>query len=132
MSDAEVRGWLDAFSAAVRARDYEAGLALVSEEIVGFGTVVHASRGAAQLRSQQWSFVWDRTEGFDFDGAGAEVWCGEALASVAARWSSHGIDGNGERFERHGRATIVLRRGDDGLRAVHTHFSKIPPDAPTL
>jgi ketosteroid isomerase-like protein len=50
------------------------------------------------------------------------------LAWVAVPWTSQGRTRDGQRFDRHGRATYVLRRRDNDGRwvAVHSHHSLNP------
>jgi hypothetical protein len=47
------------------------------------------------------------------------------LAVAITGWDSTGIDEQGDRFERPGRATVVLRRASitDSWVGLHTHFS---------
>jgi ketosteroid isomerase-like protein len=121
----DVARWLEEFAAAVRAADYARGAALFDPGALGFGTVAERAEGLDVLIREQWRHVWDATEGFRFD-AGARIEVEGGLAWVAATWSSQGFAADGEPFPRVGRATIVLRRGAGGWRAVHTHFSLAP------
>jgi len=127
--DSATGQWLRAFTSAVRARDYAAGDDLFHDEVVAFGTLSWRSEGRDQLRRQQWHPVWERTEGFDFSLADAEQWRDGELIVVASPWSSLGIQDDGGRFRRRGRATIVLSRFDGRLKALHTHFSMAPGSA---
>ena len=81
---------------------------------------------AFDLVGSQWSQVWHRTADFTF----VEVegrWLGHDLCAVAATWRSTGTDdAAGEGRTRTGRATLVLRRDDAHLVAVHSHFSMTP------
>jgi len=118
--------WLEDFAAAVRAADYASGATLFDSGALGFGTVVGRADGLDALTREQWRNVWDTTEGFHFDVDSARVEVEGSLAWVASTWSSTGFTEGGEPFPRAGRATIVLRRGVGGWRAVHTHFSMSP------
>jgi len=120
----EVGRWLDAFAACVRERDLAGGRALFDADAVGFGTVTETYGSRDELVAQQWSDVWPRTEDFSFTTADHH-WLAEDLCAVAATWRSVGTDGDGRRT-RTGRATLVLRRDDDRLVAVHSHFSMSP------
>jgi ketosteroid isomerase-like protein len=118
--------WMEAFAAAVRARDFAAARALCDSRIVSFGTVAARSDGLDQLESSQWRTVWTATSGFTFDlkslasgGSGKMIW-------IAAPWSSLGYCELRASFERKGRATIILRQSGNTLLAVHTHFSLMP------
>jgi len=118
--------WLEEFAAAVRAADYAGGAALFDPDALGFGTVAERAQGLETLMREQWRQVWGSTEGFRFDLAGARIEVEGDLAYAATGWSSTGFLADGAPFPRSGRATIVLRRRADGLRAVHTHFSLSP------
>jgi len=123
---AEIVRWLEEFAAAVRAVDYARGARLFDPLALGFGTVAERADGLDALARSQWRHVWDATEGFRFDLEAARIEVEGDLAYVAATWSSTGFDEAGAPFPRAGRATIVLRHGKDGWRAVHTHFSLSP------
>lgn len=118
-----VGAWLDSFSHCVRTGNLEAGRALFSPEARGFGTVVTEYDNTDDLVERQWGEVWPRTADFTFDQIQG-IWSDEKICTVAAAWSSVGIEG---RRPRTGRVTLVLRRCSDGsLRAVHSHFSMTP------
>lgn len=117
--------WLRAFAKAVRDRDYAGARGMCHDDVTGFGTVSSRYEGIDELQHEQWHPVWNRTEGFDFDVDAATVWADGELVVAISQWSSIGIE-SGTRRPRHGRATIVLAGPDDGLRAVHTHFSMSP------
>jgi ketosteroid isomerase-like protein len=128
----EVLAWLDQFAAAVRAVDYEAGEALFAPEVVGFGTVGALLVGRDALVERQWRRVWGVTSGFRFDLDRATCGFTDVMAWAAAPWVSRGTRA-GQPFDRRGRATYVLRRGDGGRwLAVHSHHSldPAPADAP--
>lgn len=124
IGDQDVSAWLDAFATCVRDRDLDRGRTLFSPDAVGFGTVARRYEGIDELVGEQWSEVWSRTEEFTFDAVDHR-WLDGSLCAVAATWHSVGTDGDGRR-RRTGRATLVLHRTDDGLRATHSHFSITP------
>jgi ketosteroid isomerase-like protein len=122
----QILRWLETFAAAVCATDFSAGRSLCEGEIFSFGTVAALAWGLDELESSQWRKVWGVTTGFAFDialmhcgGGGDNFW-------VAVPWSSSGQVESQKKFERRGRATIVLRKAGDRLLAVHTHFSLAP------
>jgi ketosteroid isomerase-like protein len=117
--------WLREFAKAVRDLDYAGARGMCRDNVTGFGTVSARYEGIDELERGQWRPVWDRTEGFEFDFDAATIWADEILV-VATEWSSVGIEVDGSRRPRRGRATIVLAGPDDELRAVHTHFSMSP------
>jgi hypothetical protein len=117
-----VDDWLDAFAAAVRTGLPANGRHLFLPTATGFGTVVTAYATADELEREQWSTVWPRTTGFEFDAVIGRWQLGDGEV-IAALW--HSIDSAGDRIRR-GRATIVLRHVDGGLQAAHAHFSMVP------
>jgi ketosteroid isomerase-like protein len=118
--------WLRGFAQAVRDRDYAGARGMCHDDVTGFGTVSARYEGIEELQHGQWRLVWGRTEGFEFDLDAATVWADELLVVASSEWSSVGIERDGSRRPRRGRATIVLAGRDDELRAVHTHFSMMP------
>jgi SnoaL-like domain len=78
------------------------------------------------LMRDQWRHVWDATEGFRFhlEGARIEIEGISRMRRRAGRPQASWRTGRPSHLL--GRATIVLRRGKDGWRAVHTHFSLSP------
>jgi ketosteroid isomerase-like protein len=122
----QILRWLEAFAAAVRARDFGAGRSLCESGIFSFGTVAAIACGLDELESHQWREVWGATTGFAFDIAAMQCGGGLDCFWVAAPWSSSGQEGSRKAFERHGRATIVLHKSGESLLAVHTHFSLVP------
>jgi ketosteroid isomerase-like protein len=127
MSDS-VMAWLRDFEACVRARDFDRGRILCSQNIVSFGTVAHMAVGLEQLINQQWSHVWNVTRDFEFDYEHMHIDVRNDLAWVAAPWASRGFAADGSSYLREGRATIVLRLEYDGWLGIHTHFSTRPRD----
>lgn len=128
-----VTHWLDQFAACVRNRDLEGGRELFAPDVRAFGTRAQEAHGLADLVQRQWSRVWLDTHGFRFLTETVEELASDdgSLVCVLARWDSEGWDGTGRTFARHGRCTILLRRKESSPRgyvAVHTHFSKTPPD----
>jgi ketosteroid isomerase-like protein len=127
---AEIRAWLEAFAAAVRAVDYAAGEWLFAPDVVGFGTVGVLLCGRETLVESQWRRVWGATSGFRFDmrqlsfgGDGKTAW-------VAVPWSSRTGRGGDGPHDRTGRATYVLQRRNGRWLAVHSHHSLDPSGMP--
>ena len=122
----DIEAWLKAFSRAVRERDFASGKKLFDPAVLSFGTVCFRVEGLDQLADGQWQAVWPNTRDFDFEYPSARALPDASQATVLATWSSTGLDSAGEKFQRRGRATIVLRRAGSGWKAVHTHFSIAP------
>ncbi len=126
--------WLDAFSACVRARDYAAARKLFVRNTHGFGTVVKEADTRARLERMQWAKVWPATAGFRFERIGARMTISEdkSLAVAMVTWKACNHPSPKRMvFDRHGRATVVLRRTGPGgpWLAEHTHFSFNPGPA---
>jgi ketosteroid isomerase-like protein len=122
----EIRQWLEDFSAAVRAVDYERGMTMFAPEVVGFGTYASMLVGLDKLVAGQWKNIWGVTRGFAFRLD--ELHCGISgdQAWVAAPWTSQGKDAAGEWYDRPGRATLILERRDGRWLCVHSHLSLYP------
>lgn len=124
---AAVEAWLLRWTACIAQDDRVAAQDLFDAQVLGFGTVATRADGLQALLQAQWGRVWGRTRGFRFLLETMCCWHVEGLLCLAVQWESTGLDaGTGEPFSRQGRATVVLREGSDGLRAVHTHFSIDP------
>ncbi|MER3406541.1 MAG: hypothetical protein C4289_16385 [Chloroflexota bacterium] len=122
-----VRSWLLELQECVRAVDFERARKLFDPEVVSFGTVAGIARGLPALEEHQWRRVWPYIRDFTFD-LESLVWDAEGdTAWAVAVWTSSGFDVGGQPYHRPGRATVVLRRQRGAWRAVHTHFSLIPP-----
>lgn len=126
--DANVREWLERFATCVRERDFDTAKAMFDSEVCSFGTWTERMCGIDELVARQWSNVWPRTCGFEFDLDEAFGHATSTSAWAAATWSSRALNDDGTPgFLRQGRATFAFRRTADGeLVAVHTHFSMDP------
>jgi ketosteroid isomerase-like protein len=128
-----VTDWLEEFAACVRNRDLHHGRELFDPRVRSFGTRAEDAHDLGDLVERQWSRVWFNTRGFRFLDETIEEISSEdgSQVCVLALWKSEGLASDGKTFVRRGRCTVVLRRCDsDPTRyvAVHTHFSKTPPD----
>jgi ketosteroid isomerase-like protein len=121
-----IRDWLARFAACVRAVDYAAARPFWHPDIIIFGTYQELVHGLGRWTETQWDNVWPRTEGFAFalDQCAVMVSADGGLATVIAPWTSTGFHADGTRFDRPGRATLVLARQPDGRwLGVHSHMS---------
>lgn len=125
-----VIAWLEEWQALIRARDFQSARRLFRDDVLGFGTAVHAAYGLDDLVAAQWEVTWPRIEDFTFqaDEGRIEIVADGTLALVATPWMSKGVRPSEETFDRGGRCTIVLARSSRGepWAAVHTHFSLAP------
>jgi ketosteroid isomerase-like protein len=126
MKAASVHDWLSRFAECVRAVDYAAARPFWHSDVVVFGTYQELMRGLTAWTETQWDNVWPRTDGFAFDLENTEVLASAdgTMATAIAPWTSTGFHPDGTRFERPGRATIVLMCQPDGRwLGVHSHMS---------
>jgi len=125
--------WLTQWAAAIRTNDLPKGRALFSKDASGFGTVTFMTDSLDDLVERQWTDVWRKTEGFDFDWNLLHIRLSpdEMLAVVHSPWSSSGTNESGQIRQRNGRATIILTRTSRkaAWKCVHTHFSLWPDGA---
>jgi ketosteroid isomerase-like protein len=128
----EVERWLATWQGFINEKDYEHARALFAGEVVAFGTVTGYMKGIVELEERQWRQVWHRIEDFVFDTATLTVVGDTSSSTVTAvcLWNSLGKAPQGW-YERRGRVTLVLRKTDDRLECIHSHFS-MEPGIPAL
>jgi ketosteroid isomerase-like protein len=123
---AEIRDWLDRFAARVREVDYAGAYPFWHDDIVIFGTFQELVRSRQAWTDTQWDNVWPRTADFAFDLPNTLVLASPdgAMAVAVTPWTSTGFHQDGSRFDRPGRATIILQKQPDGRWVgVHSHMS---------
>jgi ketosteroid isomerase-like protein len=128
-----LRGWLECFANAVRARDPSAAAQLFRPRVIGFGSVARSTTSLEELQSQQWATIWPRSTGFAFEADPWVALSGDGCTVViAAQWTSTGYHADGQQFERPGRCSLVLLRAsrDATWLAAHSHFSLVPGTPP--
>jgi ketosteroid isomerase-like protein len=122
-----VAEWIAGWGDEVARADIVAGRERFDERVSAFGTHADVVRGRAAVEEQQWSRIWPAIEDFSFDVDDLDaIVSPDRLQAVAVlTWTSTGIAEDGGRFDRPGRATVVLVRTDVTApwRGVHTHFS---------
>lgn len=122
-----VRDWVAGWSAEVAAADIRAGRERFATDLVAFGTHADVVAGREQVEAAQWSQIWPRIEDFAFlvDDLVVQGSPDGLLAVAIVPWTSVGINADGTRYDRPGRATIVLAREspDAPWVGTHTHFS---------
>ena len=130
----EIADWVRAWGAEVAAADIRSGRERFADGLLAFGTHADVVEGRDQVESEQWSQIWPAIEGFAFELDELRVRASsDGLMAVAiVPWTSVGIGPDGSRFDRPGRATIVLERERAGAPwlGTHTHFSLargVPP-----
>jgi nitrite reductase/ring-hydroxylating ferredoxin subunit/ketosteroid isomerase-like protein len=122
-----VKTWTAAWGHEVASVDLAAARRRFADDVAAFGTHADVVIGRAALEAEQWSKVWPTIEDFRFlvDDMQVLVSPDRLQAVGVVGWSSTGISQDGARFDRPGRATIVLRRAtiDEPWLGHHTHFS---------
>lgn len=130
---ASVRDWVAAWGTEVAAVDITTARDRFAADVVAFGTYAEAVRGLDRLEAEQWRNVWPTISEFAFrvDELIVIASADGTQAVAVVPWDSVGIDADGTRFDRPGRATIVLERrsATDRWTGVHTHFSLAPSRA---
>lgn len=125
-----VREWFARWGECVASKDFETARTLFDPAVLGFGTYADVLEGLDALEARQWRAIWPTIEDFRFelDGLRCLVSPDGLMATGIAAWGSTGIDAGGARFDRPGRASVVLVRDapTGPWRGVHTHFSRCP------
>ena len=122
-----VRTWIDGWGAEVASVDLAAARLRFAMDVSAFGTHADVVIGRDNLEAEQWSQIWPAIEDFRFLTDEMQILTSpDRLQAVAVvGWTSIGIDRDGNRFDRPGRATVVLAREsiDKPWLGLHTHFS---------
>jgi len=122
-----VVAWVTEWGAEVAAADIRSGRRRFDEELIAFGTHADVVVGRDAVEDGQWSQIWPAIEDFEFLLADLRVRLSpDGLMAVAiVPWSSTGFDARGDRFDRPGRATIVLERDavNQPWSGTNTHVS---------
>jgi ketosteroid isomerase-like protein len=132
--DPSVVAWVAEWGAEVAAADIRSGRRRFDDDLIAFGTHADVVVGRDAVEGEQWSRIWPAIEDFEFEleRLHVRVSADRLMAVAIVPWVSTGIDADGNRFDRPGRATIVLERDafDEPWFGTHTHFSLargIPP-----
>lgn len=124
-----IADWFAALQKHVNDVDLVAARPMFDENVIGFGSISTVI-GRDKLEATQWRTVWPTMEDFRFqlDGLEARLSGDRTLALAAVTFMSTGVAESGARFERPGRATMVLERTgpDADWKAIHIHFSLNP------
>jgi len=122
-----VRAWIDGWSDEVAAVDFGSARRRFAPDVSAFGTHADVIIGLDRLVAEQWQQIWPAIEDFRFQSEELQVLVSPDRRQAVAvlPWTSYGIGIDGQRFDRPGRATVVLRRSglDDPWVGVHTHLS---------
>ncbi|HEX6659818.1 MAG TPA: nuclear transport factor 2 family protein, partial [Ilumatobacter sp.] len=125
--DTSVREWVAEWGAEVAAADIRAARRRFDDGLMAFGTYADVVVGRDAVEAGQWSQIWPAIEDFGFllDDLRVRLSPDGLMAVAIVPWSSTGIDADRNRYDRPGRATIVLERDAVGepWSGTHTHFS---------
>ena len=129
---AGIRDWFARWGDCVANLDFDTARTMFLPSVVGFGTFKDIVHGLDALERGQWRSIWPTIEDFAFDLDSLEVlFSPDSRQAVAiVTWHSTGIDTDGNRFPRPGRATVVMERRSEGWQVIHTHFSVTPGTPP--
>ena len=126
MTTHSIFDWLERLAACVRAVDYSAARPFWHRDIIVFGTYQELVRGRELRAETQWSNVWPRASdsAFDLDNTVVFSSTDGGIATVSTPWTSTGFQTDGSRFDRPGRATIILARNHDKRWVgIHSNMS---------
>ena len=118
---------LDAYAAAVRAKDAEAFLSLYADDVRSFdlwSVWSYDGKPAYRAMVEHWFSSPDTAAqvAVEFDDVRVEE--GEGVAAVSAFVIFRGLDAEGnEERSMNNRLTWILRRDGDGWKIVHEHTS---------
>ncbi|MEP7202789.1 MAG: Rieske 2Fe-2S domain-containing protein [Ilumatobacteraceae bacterium] len=122
-----VRAWIDEWGREVAAADIAAARLRFATHVSAFGTHADVVVGRDNLEAEQWARIWPAIEDFQFGTEEMQILLSpdRRLAVAVVGWTSTGIAEDGHRFDRPGRATVVLSREslDEPWLGTHTHFS---------
>jgi nitrite reductase/ring-hydroxylating ferredoxin subunit/ketosteroid isomerase-like protein len=122
-----VKAWVDAWGQEVADVNIVDAQKRFADDVSAFGTHADVVKGLDELVRDQWAEIWPAIEGFRFlsDEMEVTVSTDRRMAVAVVGWSSVGFAADGSRFDRPGRATIVLQRDDPEAPWIgsHTHFS---------
>jgi ketosteroid isomerase-like protein len=119
------REWLREMQACVRSVDYARARPLFAEDVVAFGTFATVVSGRDRLEREQWRNVWPTIRDFTFRLDELRCLGTDQALCIVVPWDSLG-QGDGEAFDRPGRATLLLRPSGERWVAAHSHFSLAP------
>lgn len=119
--------WLKEWEHLINTLDFAGARALFAEDVVSFGTFADMLHGLDELEHRQWRKIWPTIADFTFEEP--NILCFDeapGIATIVVLWRSKGRTKDGSGYDRRGRATLILRDGEDGLRCIHSHLSMEP------
>jgi ketosteroid isomerase-like protein len=119
-----IKDWLIEFESSVNNLDFERALSLYVESALLFGTRVSISSDIHDYVDKQWRPIWNASTNFKFTAIELIIES-EDLQICAVLWSNS-TKIKMRTLARKGRATLIFRKSDGGLKAIHSHFSQNP------
>jgi ketosteroid isomerase-like protein len=129
-AEAAVRALVDREVAAINARDLKAlGDIWAQDDAILMFEVVSPGRFEGWERiGRQWRDFFGKVTDLSLKVEAVRVEAGGSLAYATYDWSLEGRMGDYALQDR-GQATAVYRKGKDGWRLVHAHYSAVPAGA---
>jgi ketosteroid isomerase-like protein len=125
-----VADWYQVWGDRVAAVDFKAVRDMFTEDAIAFGSKVEMVTSREALERDQWRAIWPSIENYRYDLSTLEVVMSpdRLMAMGASIFRSTGIHQDGSKFERNGRATVILQRPSVGAPWVcnHAHVSLKP------
>jgi PhnB protein len=124
-AEAEIRAVLEAYAAAIRAKDARAAIALYTRDVVAYDLApplrIETERERDPRYMQQWFDTWDGPIGTE--ACDLEIVVGGDVAYAFGLRHMTGTKRDGERADLWFRATACLRREDGTWKISHVHNS---------
>ncbi len=126
-----VGDWYGRWGPLVAEVDFKPARAMFADDVIAFGSKNEAMMTSqAELEADQWRKVWPSIEDYMYDLSTLEVVTSpdRLMAMGAVIFRSTGLQPDGKKFERNGRATVTLMRPSVGAPWVctHSHISLKP------
>jgi ketosteroid isomerase-like protein len=123
--EAKISDLLDAYTAAIRAKDARATVALYARDVVAYDLAPPLRMDTEMVHDpkhiQEWFDTWDGP--IDSEAQGLEIVVGEGVAYAVALRHLTGTKTDGESVDLWFRATAGFRRDDGEWKIAHIHNS---------
>jgi uncharacterized protein (TIGR02246 family) len=123
-TEEEIASLIDAWVAAIRAKDLDGSLSYYAPDVIGFDLVEplrYVGADALRKRLEDWFASFDGT--IDFENHELEIIGGDGVAFAHSLNHVTGTLTDGKSLDMYWRATLCLRKVDGEWLVVHTHTS---------
>ena len=130
-TEEEIASLIDAWAAAIRAKDLDGSLSHYAPDVIGFDLVEplrYVGADALRKRLEDWFASFDGT--IDFENHELEIIGSDGVAFAHSLNHVTGTLTDGKSLDMYWRATLCLRKIDGEWLVVHTHTS-VPFDMQT-